>query len=567
MKYRLFQSPSSVTTDSGSINDEVDNNEAEQETSDSLSQSLTIPSLPVSSSASSISLTPTLPTETPKPVKIETVEEKPSAVLQTPVSVISSSKPSVITSESPLNVSIRLPDDINERKNLIKRNLDHPELKEMKFTQDGVKFNSELKKELKTENPTLKIEKEIKDEIMDMPDKFKTELIIPKVVPMDKVIIKEEQESSNEALNMNINTNKEEIYKENLYIPQNIVKEPIGFNIKDQHIHHPMVLKEPQIERSKEQMKPDSFVYNPHKEPLNHSLSSVVKMEPRDEPIELTSSNKSEAYPQNLGPQPLNIPTIIPMSQQQRQESFEEEKRNEKLERPERLDRPERQDLSNLMATSIGQPPLPSLMQSGNLVTIGGGQQPLNHYGYMPGPYNPHSPRSHDKTPQAPSNPQNEPQNLKIKQEIPDNLPPSNQNHLMYPQMTSQPQGNMVQQLVPTANIPQPTNYSNQQNLPSTMNDPLQSLKDVKVPGFNLPSAVSQPVAANERPASGPNIDIVKKEPEFGSHGMMGGSPAQQPPTEKSPAPKNPSNTPTPVIAQTPPPSRQTGKFLCLDTI
>lgn len=290
--------------------------------------------------------------------------------------------------QMPLNVSIRLPDDINERKNLIKRNLEH--------SDKDTKFAVEIKKEqpLKPE----KIEKEVlKEEIVE---KYKTELIIPKVVAMDKVVVKEEMESgSGELLNLN---SKEESYKDNIFVP---MKEQMNFTLKEPHLNHllssnhPLNLKETQQQlhdRPKEQQPQQQIlnlnhmtyvkepVYPQNKEPpLSHSLSTVIKLEPHDEPMELTNPNRNEIFGQPMVSQPLNIPTIIPMAQMQQQQQqsrsgdahFEDEKRiererTEKLERPERLDRPERTDLGTL-GTPIGQPPLPNLMQTGNLVTIG----------------------------------------------------------------------------------------------------------------------------------------------------------------------------------------------------
>lgn len=156
--------------------------------------------------------------------------------------------------------------------------------------------------------------------------------------------------------------------------------------------------------------------------------------------MELTSQTRSEhSQSYTSMPQPLNIPQVIPMSQNLPQNlrhnndsHYEEESRRlEKLERPERIDRPDRIDRSDradvgpITSTSIGQPPLPNLMQSSNLVTIGGSQPPhLNHYGFLPQFGHPQSPRNMEKTQNVAqsgaissqiSN-QNEPQNLKIKQ-------------------------------------------------------------------------------------------------------------------------------------------------------
>lgn len=270
----------------------------------------------------------------------------------------------------PLNVSIRLPDDLTERKNLIKRNLEHADPKDVKFNPEAAKINSDVKKEI------VKSETEVKE---DLPDKFKTELIIP------KVMIKEEVDSGSEILK------EEPAYKDtnNVYMPMN-------YGMKDAHINHlhPLNLKESQPEKPKEQ-QPINLNHTPYmKEPLKtdqyapfnqnqnkDSLGTVIKLEPRDEPMELTNPSRTDLYSQPIVSQPLNIPTVIPMSQigtgRPAEGAYEEEKRGdknegerrEKLERPERLDRPERTDLG--MGVPIGQPPLPSLMQSGNLVTIG----------------------------------------------------------------------------------------------------------------------------------------------------------------------------------------------------
>lgn len=269
----------------------------------------------------------------------------------------------------PLNVSIRLPDDLTERKNLIKRNLEHADSKDTKFSAEATKINSEVKKE------NVKTEMEVKEENKDIPDKFKTELIIPKVT------IKEEVDSGSEIL-------KDEPYKDNsVYMPMN-------YGMKEAHINHihPLNLKENQLEKPKDQqpmnLNHTPYLKEPHKNeqyaPFNQNkdpLNTVIKLEPRDEPMELTNPSRTDIYNQPIVSQPLNIPTVIPMSQigtnrptdgvyeDEKRGDKQEGERREKLERPERLDRPERTDLG--MGMPIGQPPLPSLMQSGNLVTIG----------------------------------------------------------------------------------------------------------------------------------------------------------------------------------------------------
>lgn len=167
--------------------------------------------------------------------------------------------------------------------------------------------------------------------------------------------------------------------------------------------------------------------------------NTVIKVEPRDEPMELTSQTRNEPSQYTGMPQPLNIPQVIPMSQNIPQNlrhnndsHYEDEARRlEKLERPERIDRPdridrpERADIGPISSTPIGQPPLPNLMQSSNLVTIGGSQPPpMSHYGFLPPFGHPQSPRNMEKPPphsipqsnSASNQNQNEPQNLKIKQ-------------------------------------------------------------------------------------------------------------------------------------------------------
>lgn len=223
-------------------------------------------------------------------------------------------------------------------------------------------------------------------------------------------------------------------------------------------------------------------------------MNAIIKMEPRDEPIELTNnSQQRDMYAQAMQNPPLNIPTVIPMAQMQQQAMQRADNQYEQEDkRPERIEMP----VPSSLPPQIGQPPIQNLMQTGNLVTIGGNQPPLNHYGFIPGsPYhsNP-SPRSHgDKNamahmpsgipssvaqPMMPSaqpplgavGMQNEPQNLKIKQEV-----------------AEQPMGPSSSAPTPPASQPMPL-----------VSDPLQSLKDVKVPGFNMPSsAVSQPLMGN----------------------------------------------------------------------
>lgn len=221
---------------------------------------------------------------------------------------------------------------------------------------------------------------------------------------------------------------------------------------------------------------------------------------------------------------------------------------------------------------------------------LGGGQPPMNHYGFISGiPYgHPQSPRSLDKPqphlvtpPQSqqlpatsqPPNTQNEPQNLKIKQEIPENAPNTTTTHVCLPPFSQSSVQNLPTN-VPGPQIPaypvvstSSANYSSSSGSHATpmgsISDPLQSLKDVKVPGFSMPAAVAQSIGAtNERPSSGPAVENIKKEPEFVGVTQAvrptSSSPAR-PPVEKSPALK--SGTPTQQSVSQTPPLRHSGKF------
>lgn len=213
----------------------------------------------------------------------------------------------------------------------------------------------------------------------------------------------------------------------------------------------------------------------------------------------------------------------------------------------------------------------------------------MNHYSFIsgiPSYGHPQSPRSLEKpqpllpqpqnASQQPIGTQNEPQNLKIKQEIPENNVPSTSlpsNHLNLPafsQNTTPHTQNLpsnVATQIPvsfSSSASQNSNYSvSATHLPS--NDPLQSLKDVKVPGFSMPAAVAQSIGgntSNERPSSGPAIENIKKEPEFMAATQSGrptsSSPAR-PPVEKSPALKNAAGTPHSGNVSQTPPLRQSG--------
>lgn len=100
-----------------------------------------------------MSSTPTPVTAVPQDTKpiikeeiVESPEVKPSTipVIQTNLPNIATVKPTSCSEPMPLNVSIRLPDDMNERKHLIKRNLEGAlDMKDVKFNPEAIKYNPE----------------------------------------------------------------------------------------------------------------------------------------------------------------------------------------------------------------------------------------------------------------------------------------------------------------------------------------------------------------------------------------------------------------------------------------
>ncbi|XP_026472131.1 arginine-glutamic acid dipeptide repeats protein isoform X3 [Ctenocephalides felis] len=365
---------------------------------------------------------------------------------------------------------------------------------------------------------------------------------------------------------------------------------------------------------------------NSHINP-NAPANAVIKLEPRDkdDAIELTNpgvrlmenmyvpnSNSNVILNMNISniqrhPSPMSmhkVPTFPPVNQVIKSNEIEERSTtptsqslrteiNVPIIKPETNLQvlPTRTESSicapvaplNLGPPQIGQPPLPSMMQTGNLVTIGGGMSTNppgmpSHYGYIQGsPYQPRSisdknPASISVLPHMVSNApsmisqnnvptsqpiiinnsehiaqmnQNEPQNLKIKQEIRDPSPSMHQP------------------------IATPPAHQHPENVPQGLIDPLQSLKDVKVPGFALSSnpSISQPLPSNNSSTNNilsssghiqepldirsqsnnaflaPTIDI-KKEPEFGNsqnhHGSSQHQVGQNPPAAHTPSMKSP---------------------------
>lgn len=113
------------------------------------------------------------------------------------------------------------------------------------------------------------------------------------------------------------------IYKEgSLFMPHNLgMKEPMNYGLNHIQTIHPVHLKDGNGggQPPKDTKEPPLLNLN-HPYPLNKPetpekeiQSTVIKVEPRDEPMELTNTaNRTESF----GP-PLNIPTVIPMSQMQ----------------------------------------------------------------------------------------------------------------------------------------------------------------------------------------------------------------------------------------------------------
>lgn len=407
-KRERAESPCSNTTGSGSGDDVENNTEPdENSTENSLPPPTAAPVAPTIVTTTSNPVTtsnnnnnnnniPVEESQTKTVIKneVEAVSDKPAPPIQAAsVPVIMSNK---TPPEAPLNVSLRIPEEITDIKHMIK------------CTDEEVKLETpEIKKEaFKVDTKTEEVKEEEKET-----EKVKTELIIPRVITMDKVLPPEDFEPVNEQPQQHIISIKDHL------------KDPVGYyneppapllnllqpNLKEPK-QHPLNLKDQPVDvRPNDQivnmnhtyMAPDQIKQEPvsygfpgtPKEQSNQEApvqnpvpNTVIKIEPRDEPMELTSQVRDFVQPPTQ--QPLNIPQVIPMAQfaAQPNPQYEEERRQEKMERPERLDRPERQDLGvaqGIGNTPIGQPPLPSMMQSNNLVTIGGGPQQMGHYGYI----------------------------------------------------------------------------------------------------------------------------------------------------------------------------------------
>ncbi|CAG9561703.1 unnamed protein product [Danaus chrysippus] len=372
----------------------------------------------------------------------------------------------------------------------------------------------------------------------------------------------------------------------------------------------------------------DPNKHNPHINPLK----TVIKLEPRDETSEMKNQNTPEIFTatisaankvdspstprlesmQRISPSPTNprasspphmehpsntnTEPISPANTQEMktQESDSEDKQPTDLKtqqiskhdaqnlrqplfappvRPENLGVRSTEasntpvSIQNMPPPPLSQPSMTGLLPPGPLISVGGGSN-VGPYGFMPSALYGHPghpghpgldkpgsmpplmqqvPPSHNHSAtsliaqQSNQNDSSMPQDLKIKQEVPDNMP---------------------------------ANLSTQ-----NVSDPLQSLKEVKVPGYPIGSAIAQHLSSerdresissvenNSRPPSqpqnensnmqsaflGPRIESIKKEQDFlhqphitpvsTSQGSGSDSASTAPPV-KSP------HTPTPIKSQ-----------------
>lgn len=329
----------------------------------------------------------------------------------------------------------------------------------------------------------------------------------------------------------------------------------------------------------------DPNKHNPHINPLK----TVIKLEPRDETSEIKNQNTPEIFTatistaskvdspntprldslQRISPSPTNTrgssppsmehpsttntEPISPANSQETKESDLDDKQPTDLKtqsipkhdnqtgfRPPVFPSPVRpenmgvrsSEASNIPVSGHASMPPPPMSQSsiagllppGPLISVGSGSN-VGPYSFMPAPLFGHS--SHPGLEKPSGMPP-------LMQQVPPSHshpggnilpPPSNQND------TSMPQDLKIKQEIPD-NMPA--------NLSTQNTDPLQSLKEVKVPGYPIGSAIAQHLSTerdresissvenNSRPPSqptnenpmpsaflGPRIDSIKKEPDF----------------------------------------------------
>lgn len=511
----------------------------------------------------------------------------------------------------------------------------------------------------------------------------KTELIIPKVTPMvtepmEKVKIKEEIDMDDQPHNLQ----KEEYLKDPLShnFPGHPVIQPMkplnlenpnNFFIKDSHMFQPKlshnikmegqhnifnpmnITKESSMLRGPKDFSTGmpfsypanmNFGHDPNKHnPHINPLKTVIKLEPRDECIEMKNPNTQEIFTatistgskmdspnaprldslQRISPSPsnprgspaapaehpstTNIEPISPANTQEKEPEEDKQPTDLKTQPDQRLKvdqntansglrtpafpHPIRPDSLGIRSTeastpvtgqsmpppALSQPSITSLLPPGPLISMGSGSN-IGPYGFMPTSLYGHP--GHPIHPSHPGHPGHlghpgleKPISMPpLMQQIPPShgltscniLPPqSNQNDTM-------PQDLKIKQEVPDN---MPANLSTQSSA-----DPLQSLKEVKVPGYPIGSAIAQhltterdresisSVENNSRPPSqpanensnapsaflGPRIESIKKEPDFlHQPHITPVTTSQGNATDSSTAPpiKSP-HTPTPIKSQ-----------------
>ncbi|VVC90825.1 unnamed protein product [Leptidea sinapis] len=309
------------------------------------------------------------------------------------------------------------------------------------------------------------------------------------------------------------------------------------------HMEHPSVNNtEPISPANTQEMKSQETEIDDKQQPTD------LKTQPMQKSENQNSSFRPPGYPSTIRPDSLNVrpseASVIPVSAQ------------------------------SMPPSALSQPTISGLLPPGPIISVGSAGSNMGPYGFMPASLYPHPglekpntmpplihqiPSSHlgaNMIPQSNQNDPSMPQDLKIKQEIPDNVP---------------------------------ANLSTQ-----SMSDPLQSLKEVKVPGYPIGSAIAQHLSSerdresissvenSSRPPSqpandssnltsgflGPRIDSIKKEPDFlhqphitpvSNSQSLGSDSSHTAPPVKSP------HTPTPIKSQPshghPHPSTTTSPF------
>lgn len=362
---------------------------------------------------------------------------------------------------------------------------------------------------------------------------------------------------------------------------------------------------------------------DPNKHNLMNPLKTVIKLEPRDETSEIKNQNTPEIFTatinsgnkmdpsntprmdnlQRISPSPTNTrgsspppmehPTntntepISPANAQENKDTDSDDKQPTNLKtqpipkiegqnvglRPPLFPpvRPENLGVRSTEASTtpvsgqsmpppLTQPSIGGLLPPGPLISVGSGQNG-GHYGFMPALYGHPGHPGVDKPGSMPPLIQQLPptHGLPGTNIIP---PPSNQND------PSMPQDLKIKQEIPDN---MPANLSTQ-----NVSDPLQSLKEVKVPGYPIGSNISHHHSSdrdresnpenNSRPPSqpqnenqnmpsaflGPRIESIKKEPDFLHQPHLPHVPTSQPNSDSSNTalPVKSPHTPTPIKSQ-----------------